>query len=34
MVAATRGGLIGPGHFGHMILEKGVEKMSSIMKQI
>jgi arabinan endo-1,5-alpha-L-arabinosidase len=28
MVAATRGGLIGPGHFGHMILEKGVEKMS------
>jgi arabinan endo-1,5-alpha-L-arabinosidase len=28
MVAATRGGLIGPGHFGHMIIEKGVEKMS------
>jgi arabinan endo-1,5-alpha-L-arabinosidase len=28
MVAATRGGLIGPGHFGRMILEKGVEKMS------
>jgi arabinan endo-1,5-alpha-L-arabinosidase len=28
MVAATRGSLIGPGHFGHMILEKGVEKMS------
>jgi arabinan endo-1,5-alpha-L-arabinosidase len=28
MVAATRGGLIGPGHFGHMILENGVEKMS------
>ena len=28
MVAVTRGGLIGPGHFGHMILEKGVEKMS------
>jgi arabinan endo-1,5-alpha-L-arabinosidase len=28
MVAATRGRLIGPGHFGHMILEKGVEKMS------
>jgi arabinan endo-1,5-alpha-L-arabinosidase len=28
MVAATRGNLIGPGHFGHMILEKGVEKMS------
>jgi arabinan endo-1,5-alpha-L-arabinosidase len=28
MVVATRGGLIGPGHFGHMILEKGVEKMS------
>ena len=28
MVAATRGGLIGPGHFGHLILEKGVEKMS------
>jgi arabinan endo-1,5-alpha-L-arabinosidase len=28
MVAATRGGLIGPGHFGRMIVEKGVEKMS------
>ncbi len=28
MVAVTRGGLIGPGHFGRMILEKGVEKMS------
>src|SRR6478736_4317362 len=28
MVVATRGSLIGPGHFGHMILEKGVEKMS------
>ncbi|TMI66371.1 MAG: glycoside hydrolase [Bacteroidetes bacterium] len=28
MVAVTRGGLIGPGHFGHMILEKGVEKIS------
>src|SRR6188508_2660243 len=28
MVAVTRGGLIGPGHFGHIILEKGVEKMS------
>jgi arabinan endo-1,5-alpha-L-arabinosidase len=28
MVAATRGNLIGPGHFGHMVLEKGVEKMS------
>src|SRR4030095_11559984 len=28
MVAATRGKLIGPGHFGHMVLEKGVEKMS------
>lgn len=28
MVVATRGGLIGPGHFGHIILEKGVEKMS------
>jgi arabinan endo-1,5-alpha-L-arabinosidase len=25
---ATRGGLIGPGHFGHIALEKGVEKMS------
>ena len=28
MVVATRGELIGPGHFGHIILEKGVEKMS------
>ncbi len=28
MVVATRGGLIGPGHFGHLVLEKGVEKMS------
>jgi arabinan endo-1,5-alpha-L-arabinosidase len=28
MVVATRGGLIGPGHFGNIILEKGVEKMS------
>ena len=28
MVVATRGSLIGPGHFGHMILDKGVEKMS------
>jgi len=28
MVMATRGGLIGPGHFGHTIIEKGVEKMS------
>ena len=28
MVVATRGKLIGPGHFGHLILEKGVEKMS------
>jgi arabinan endo-1,5-alpha-L-arabinosidase len=28
MVAATRGSLIGPGHFGRMILEKGIEKMS------
>jgi arabinan endo-1,5-alpha-L-arabinosidase len=28
MVVATRGKLIGPGHFGRMILEKGVEKMS------
>lgn len=28
MVVATRGNLIGPGHFGHIILEKGVEKMS------
>jgi arabinan endo-1,5-alpha-L-arabinosidase len=28
MVVATRGGLIGPGHFGHLSLENGVEKMS------
>jgi arabinan endo-1,5-alpha-L-arabinosidase len=28
MVVATRGGLIGPGHFGRLILEKGIEKMS------
>jgi arabinan endo-1,5-alpha-L-arabinosidase len=28
MVVATRGSLIGPGHFGHLNLEKGVEKMS------
>ena len=28
MVAITRGGLIGPGHFGLSVLEKGVEKMS------
>ena len=28
MVAATRGKLIGPGHFGHTILDDGVEKMS------
>jgi len=28
MVVATRGGLIGPGHFGHIKLETGVEKMS------
>lgn len=28
MVAATRARRIGPGHFGRMILEKGVEKMS------
>lgn len=28
MVVATRGGLIGPGHFGRTVLEKGVEKMS------
>lgn len=28
MVVATRGGLIGPGHFGHIVMEKGVEKMS------
>lgn len=28
MVVATRGKLIGPGHFGHLNLENGVEKMS------
>ena len=28
MVAATSGRLIGPGHFGRMVLEDGVEKMS------
>src|SRR5574344_1434162 len=28
MVVATRGGLIGPGHFGRIVMEKGVEKMS------
>jgi arabinan endo-1,5-alpha-L-arabinosidase len=28
MVVATRGGANWPGHFGHLILEKGVEKMS------
>jgi len=28
MVVVTRGGLIGPGHFGRMIVEKGVEKIS------
>ena len=28
MVAVTRGGLIGPGHFGRLVLEKGIEKMS------
>ena len=28
MVVATEGNLIGPGHFGHMILGDGVEKMS------
>jgi len=28
MVAVTRGGLIGPGHYGHIIVDKGVEKMS------
>src|SRR6186713_1634828 len=32
MVVATRGGLIGPGHFGHMVLEKGVEKMPTHFK--
>jgi arabinan endo-1,5-alpha-L-arabinosidase len=28
MVAATRGRLIGPGHFGRIVLEPGIEKMS------
>ena len=28
MVVATEGNLIGPGHFGHMILSDGIEKMS------
>ncbi len=28
MVAATRGRLIGPGHFGQMVIEEGIEKMS------
>lgn len=28
MVVATEGNLIGPGHFGHMILDDGIEKMS------
>ena len=28
MVVATRGELIGPGHFGRMVIDKGVEKMS------
>jgi len=28
MVAATRGRLIGPGHFGRIIVEEGIEKMS------
>ncbi len=28
MVVGTRGGLIGPGHFGHLKLEEGVEKLS------
>ena len=28
MVAASRGKFIGPGHFGHTILDEGVEKMS------
>ncbi|MEO8887120.1 MAG: family 43 glycosylhydrolase [Mucilaginibacter sp.] len=28
MVATTRGTLIGPGHFGRMIIEPGIEKMS------
>lgn len=28
MVASTRGRLIGPGHFGRIVLEEGIEKMS------
>lgn len=28
MVATTNGGLIGPGHFGRIIIENGIEKMS------
>lgn len=28
MVVATEGNLIGPGHFGHLILGEGIEKMS------
>ncbi len=28
MVAATSGNLIGPGHFGHLVLGDGIEKMS------
>lgn len=28
MVVATRGRLVGPGHFGRIVVEKGVEKMS------
>jgi arabinan endo-1,5-alpha-L-arabinosidase len=28
MVAATSGRLIGPGHFGQMVIEEGIEKMS------
>lgn len=28
MVAASRGRLVGPGHFGRMIIEDGIEKMS------
>src|SRR5690606_2289439 len=28
MVAATRGRLIGPGHFGRIVIEEGIEKMS------
>ena len=28
MVAATRGRLIGPGHFGRIVVEEGIEKMS------